>query len=577
MNSDEEMENGKEEDTDDEMDVDLSLCKPCYSKEKPAIQPERPTEMAGFGSGFKVSDEFIKEGSDQPILDKLLDPNSPNSAFPNSSSEEILDFFKEAEECEDAFPPELGTNTKCLPLRKVNDTELKQLNDAVQNLCNGTSGKYVPTPSKKQILQDCLLGLRRFQNSCRWKSLHALKKNNGVLNPNNTPGNESDDNLSDSDFDDDPDKATDKDVGGMDTRLKPTYKYYTAPKADENTKRFLKEVAYTILKQVDELDEARMWIQTPGISKSFKNLQKKLSELDVVVVPTDKTNSFKVVKTKQYINWMGNQLRDDATVTTKAKLGKVHEEALTLLKESENFLSHNEYSYIHEMINSRSVPTPKLLIKDHKKNLPNGDPSVRLVVPGRNFCAGFPNVGYRGLKKLLEDLGVNYSRHTIIQASNVARKIDQMTIKRENHTIISIDAQKMYPSIQAGMIEIAVNCFLGKANRELTKRENDKVNKCLEFIKFGMGNTFLTFCDKYYEYNGNVAKEERCLTIGGFESASLADLVVAYLFESTEEMFKDCKIFGCYRDDEIAIFEKVMTPKELDTGSQPSRRPATRS
>jgi len=40
--------------------------------------------------------------------------------------------------------------------------------------------------------------------------------------------------------------------------------------------------------------------------------------------------------------------------------------------------------------------------------------------------------------------------------------------------------------------------------------------------------------------------------------------VVAYLFESTEEMFKDCTIFGCYSNDKIAIFEKKLTLAELD-------------
>jgi len=79
-----------------------------------------------------------------------------------------------------------------------------------------------------------------------------------------------------------------------------------------------------------------------------------------------------------------------------------------------------------------------------------------------------------------------------------------------------------------------------------------------------LGNIFFTFGDKCNEYNGDVDTDLRCLTIGGFHSAWLANLVVAYLFESTEEMFKDCTIFGCYRDNEIAIFEKVLTSGELD-------------
>jgi hypothetical protein len=43
-------------------------------------------------------------------------------------------------------------------------------------------------------------------------------------------------------------------------------------------------------------------------------------------------------------------------------------------------------------------------------------------------------------------------------------------------------------------------------------------------IKFGMGNTLLTFVDKYYEYGGDLDVEDRGLTIGGYKSAWLADL-----------------------------------------------------
>ena len=50
------------------------------------------------------------------------------------------------------------------------------------------------------------------------------------------------------------------------------------------------------------------------------------------------------------------------------------------------------------------------------------------VVPGRNLCAGFLSVGYRELKKIMEDLKVNYSRHTIIQAKDVARPATQKPI-----------------------------------------------------------------------------------------------------------------------------------------------------
>ena len=66
-----------------------------------------------------------------------------------------------------------------------------------------------------------------------------------------------------------------------------------------------------------------------------------------------------------------------------------------------------------------------------------------------------------------------------------------------------------------------------------TPADKGKVNKCLEMIEFGMGNTLLTFWDKYYKYGTLNAVEDKRLTIGGYESAWLADLVAAFVLEHT--------------------------------------------
>ena len=66
--------------------------------------------------------------------------------------------------------------------------------------------------------------------------------------------------------------------------------------------------------------------------------------------------------------------------------------------------------------------------------------------------------------------------------------------------------------------------------------------------------TLLTFVDKYYEYDGDKDPENKALTIGGFESAWLADLVGAYLLANTKEHFKETRFDGIYRDDGFAAF-----------------------
>ena len=91
-----------------------------------------------------------------------------------------------------------------------------------------------------------------------------------------------------------------------------------------------------------------------------------------------------------------------------------------------------------------------------------------------------------------------------------------------------------------------------------------------------MGNTLLNYKDKYFLYDGDLKIEERGLTIGGYESAWLADLCVSYLLEVADEETRDEAIvsqirprfdhteyFGVYRDDGIAIFKDIKSPQEI--------------
>jgi hypothetical protein len=55
----------------------------------------------------------------------------------------------------------------------------------------------------------------------------------------------------------------------------------------------------------------------------------------------------------------------------------------------------------------------------------------------------------------------------------------------------------------------------------------------LKCIHFGIGNTLIRFGDKYFEYDGDRNVNDKGLTIGGYKSALLADLVAA-LFSKTQ-------------------------------------------
>ena len=74
-----------------------------------------------------------------------------------------------------------------------------------------------------------------------------------------------------------------------------------------------------------------------------------------------------------------------------------------------------------------------------------------------------------------------------------------------------------------------------------------------------MKNTLVSFIDKYYKYGGEMEDEKRGLTIGGYESAWLADLVAAYLLEMMKEKFNNFVYHGIYRDDGFMVLKGPRT------------------
>jgi hypothetical protein len=120
----------------------------------------------------------------------------------------------------------------------------------------------------------------------------------------------------------------------------------------------------------------------------------------------------------------------------------------------------------------------------------------------------------------------------------------------------------MYPSIKFDLIKKAFEYYSRNINDE---KEVDKINKCLDLIKFGMNTTLIQFCGVYYLYDGDKEVEDRGLTIGGYESAWLADLAMAFLLETIDQKVLDeTKYFGIYRDDGIAVFPGTWTQTEVE-------------
>ena len=118
-------------------------------------------------------------------------------------------------------------------------------------------------------------------------------------------------------------------------------------------------------------------------------------------------------------------------------------------------------------------------------------------------------------------------------------------------TIVSLDIKDMYPQCHFKAVQDAIQYYM----RQLLDLSQSKIQQCLDILKFSMGNTIITFRDKYYEYGVDPNPDRRGLTIGGFESAFLANLEASYIFDKLDIlMMRHVKFLGTYCNDEIIIF-----------------------
>ena len=440
-------------------------------------------------------------------------------------------------------------------VRPLEETSLYYLQKSVLRVTNETSDKFVPAPSRNQILSDLLIGLKRFRNVVRWKHFFAEKKrkeeelkNSPLSQPafNNKFSFETEEN----------ENARQTNPEGLKSGLKPANQTQNAPIGSPETESFLKELEETLIKQV--MDDT---FTKNARDENIRMVLDDLCQSNEVVVSTDKTNSIKVVKTVKYEKWVNGHLETSAKEINREKILQIFELATAKCEDLYDFLDEKEYNFLKSTLKTRNIPTPKLIIKDHKKLNEEGDFPSRLIVPANNFTSAFPRLGYLGIRRIFDSNKIKYEINTITQASDLKEELEKLDIKKNKVTIAKLDIVAMYPSIQFKLVRKAIEFFA----QDLPEKEKEKIEKCLEMISFGMSNTIVNFKDKFFEYDGDVDGKERGLTIGGYESAWLADLVAVFILEKNKKQFENTIYHGIYRDDGFIIFKGVLSASDIKT------------
>ena len=93
--------------------------------------------------------------------------------------------------------------------------------------------------------------------------------------------------------------------------------------------------------------------------------------------------------------------------------------------------------------------------------------------------------------------------------------------------IAKLDTEAMYPSITYELVTEAVRHYAKRFSEE----DKMRVEAGLEMLKFSISNCLINFEDEYFQYGKEKRSFKRVLSIGGFDSAWLADLVACYILE----------------------------------------------
>jgi hypothetical protein len=346
-------------------------------------------------------------------------------------------------------PDDEGTTATTTTTESYDDHS--SLEEKVQCLVGGTSEKFVPAPTRDQVIQDTIEGLRRFKEAVRWKDFFRTQKIERLQQDRQRlglPPLPADHPVPDDISDD----GVSLDNVGLGTGLRPFRTGSSAPRASDDVELFLKRIEDETLSLAFKFNQQQFESRRASeLREICTSLQQKR---DLVVVPTDKTNSFRLLPLHKYIDQMHGHLQKNAMIIPRSRLTEVVEEASTLLDSISHLLSHEEQRYISQSIKSRAI----LLIKDHKQ--PKGGTfPARLAIPASNFTAAFPKMGYLGIKRIFDLNKVPYAKRTIVQASDLKEKLESLNLRVDSCTIVSIDAIDYYPSVHFQLVRKAVEYY----------------------------------------------------------------------------------------------------------------------
>jgi hypothetical protein len=97
-----------------------------------------------------------------------------------------------------------------------------------------------------------------------------------------------------------------------------------------------------------------------------KGILKDLKKSELIVVLTDKTNSFHTMDVERYKMEVFKHLSESKVDIERAKLTEIHDSCSDKLNKLRELASENDLAFLDEKIRLKAIPQPKILIKDQR-------------------------------------------------------------------------------------------------------------------------------------------------------------------------------------------------------------------
>jgi hypothetical protein len=236
---------------------------------------------------------------------------------------------------------------------------------------------------------------------------------------------------------------------------------------------------------------------------------------------------------------------------TRSRLDTIYKDTNALVDDSEDLCSDGEMEFLRSWIKTRKMPSVWLSIKDHKPVQANRRHPTRLIVSAHNFTQCLSKLASKSIECTFKRAGVIFQCHTLKSSLELKKHFENDNLQKDDCTIESLDIKDMYPQCKLRAVKAAVHyCTL-----QLDQNQCERTKKCLEILKFSMGNTIVSFLDKYYKYGVDPDPDRRGLTIGGFESAFLTNLKASYILDKLRHIWeRHVRFLGTYCNDKIIVF-----------------------